>query len=304
MTFQEALLRRGIRFRSSSGDRQKTHLNCPFCSQRGKAPDTQFHLCVHSRQGWGRCVYCNWKHRYAILPVLKALGVPDTVTGAELDTLAEKQEVVTLPKDFIPLTRVYDELDLQARNYVLKRGITAEQIKNGRIGVSYSGRYAYRILFPVYVDSELKAINARDFTGTQKPKYLLSRGDKYLYRFDPKQETIVFSEGVIKALRIEQVTSFGSSALLGHDLTDPQLEQLQNSACKHAILFPDPDAVGRQGVAKIAEKLREQWGKKISIVTKAETPADELPLENLRETIKSNCREYDWVLRQRLLLQK
>ena len=304
MTFQEALLRRGIPFRVSGTPAHKCSICCPFCIQRGKERDTRFRLCVHVTQLWGRCLHCDWRHRYAIAPVLKQLGIIATVTGAE--PIAETQaEPVTLPKDFLPLTRVYDDLDVQAQNYILKRGITPEQIRTCKIGVSYCGKYAYRILFPIYVGNELRGINARDFTGHGTPKYLLNRGEKFLFHFDPKQETVILSEGVIKALRIEQAQSYaGSAALLGHDLTAQQFEQIQGSRCRHIILYPDTDLVGMRGVINIANYLKENWTGAVSIAWPVAAPADELPMADLKALLASSVTPYTPTLRRKILLKK
>jgi hypothetical protein len=259
---------------------------------------------VHTTQQWGRCFNgkCNWKHRYAIVPVLKQLGISAEVTGVEKAPDSGNFERVEFPKDFQVLTRVYDDLDCQAKKYILDRGITEEQIRENRIGVSYGGRYAYRILFPVFVDKELKAINARTFTDST-PKYLNSRGEKYLFRFDPKQEVTILSEGAIKALRIAQVTDSGSASLLGHDLTDIQLQQISESSCKHLVLYPDPDSVGRKGTVHVAEKLVERWKNPVSIVWPVRLPADEAPLEELQALITNNLVPYTWGTRARLLLK-
>ena len=303
MTFQEVLLRRGIRFRTSSGDSSKVHVCCPFCIENGKSADVQFHLCVHAREGWGRCMYCGWRHRYAVVPVLKQLGIMETVTGFEKAPDNGPQVPVEFPKDFQVLTHVYDDLDRQAKKYIRDRGVTEEQIRSCRIGVSYAGRYAYRILFPVFVGKVLKGINARDFTGIGKPKYLNSQGDKYLFRFDPKQSTTILSEGVIKALRIAQVTEFGSAALLGHDLTEQQLAQILESRCQHVILYPDTDSVGVKGAVSIADKLCECWKGKVSIVEKVVLPADEVPLAELKQLLVNNVVPYSERTRQRMRLR-
>jgi Toprim domain-containing protein len=300
VTLSEVLTRRGIRFRQSAGDRNKLHVNCCFCQSQGKPADTKQRLCIHSKDGWGKCVSCGWKNRYAIAPVLKQLGIVADVEGAER-VHESKQELVTLPEDFQLLTKVFDDLDRTAKQYILKRGITEEQIKENKIGVSYTGRYAYRIIFPIYVDKKLQGINARTFMD-RAPKYLMSRGEKYIYRFDPNAVTCIFSEGVIKALRIDRVTEFGSSALLGHDLTSKQLEQIQNSSCKHVILYPDPDKVGKQGVIKIADKLKENCKVKISVVWPIPGPADEIPLKDLQAVLTQNLIPFTWRNRHKIQL--
>lgn len=295
MTFQDALRRRGLRFRLA-GD--KLHLNCLFCASRGKPADTKQRLCIHLKHGWAKCVHCEWKHRYGMRPILRALGVESQVTTIDSPTSDQAiPSAVELPEDFQLLTHVYDERDAIARKYILSRGITEQQIKANRIGVSYIGRYAYRIVFPVYRNHDLVGINARDFTGRRKPKYLLNKGDKSLYHFDPEAETIILSEGVIKALRISRVTKANSASLLGHDLTDIQLEQIKQSRCKQILLYPDLDRVGKQGFIKVADKLCQQWHGRISFVWPIPGPADDIPLDVLHRVVADNRIVFDGINR-------
>lgn len=259
-------------------------------------------LCVHVTQHWGHCVHCSWSSRHAVFPVLRALGIEFTdVEGADLPTHTHT-EPLSLPKDFMLLTHATDDLDQIALDYILKRGVTLDQIRRYRIGASFSGRFAYRIVFPIYADHKLKSLIARDFTGTQKPKYLLSTGDKYLWAFDPKASTCVLSEGVIKAARIQRVSHYNSAALLGHNLTPTQLEQLSVSACKTIILYPDPDAAGRNGAATIATQLSEAFpDRNIQIVWPIDEPADESELRIIQTNLAHSV-AYSWNVHQQLKL--
>ena len=186
MTLTDALRRRGITFRTGRGDTNKVHVNCPFCVERGKAPDTKFRLCIHASRRWGKCVHCEWSGRNVIRYVLKRLGVSEIPDQYERAEAGIKEGPLTLPEDFTVLTDGANEFwDRKARRYLLRRGITDRQIQVNRIGACYSGRFAYRILFNTYINKELKFINARDFTGKQQPKYLNTTGEKYLYHFNP-----------------------------------------------------------------------------------------------------------------------
>ena len=304
MTFSEALTRRHVPHRAGSGDRSKISLCCPFCQERGKPADTKFRLCVHATQLWGRCLHCDWKRKTgAVFAVLKQLGLPireaQEVIGAGRPE-AKDEERVVLPLDFQLLTHACDDLDLRARSYLLERGVTPEQIARHKLGVSYVGRYAYRIVFPVYADGVLCGINARDFTGRAKAKYLTSKTDKRIWGFDPEASTVVLSEGCFKALRLEQATDACSAALLGHDLTPRQLLQIQESCCERITIYPDVDAVGKKGAATVAERLIGEWRGKVRVACQVYQPADEAPLEDLRAALLS-ASEYSWGTRQKLL---
>ena len=216
-----------------------------------------------------------------------------------------KVEPIRLPDDFVRLDTSCDGRERMAWDYAISRGITPEQIDRMSIGVSWTKPWQYRVMFPVvsYEDGVLRCINARDFTGRGKPKYLLSKGDKCLAYFDPSYKACVLSEGVIKALRIEQVCAADndSAALLGHDLTDIQLEQLKKSECHAVILWPDTDLVGRRGFIKIADKLQEKWQGEVNVVWPVPGPADDVPLRAIHLALM-NCEPYTARLRHRMLL--
>lgn len=221
-------------------------------------------------------MHCDWKSRRAAIPVLRRLSIAatDIDTGDAVPSSCAEDVVVELPTDLTLLDCPVDDLDIAARDYIVARGVSPQQLRLMHIGVSYSGRYAYRVVFPVMVQGGLRGIVARDFTGTQEPKYLNSRGPKFLYGFDPEYETCVLSEGAIKSLRIRRaVSGCASAALLGHDLTDVQLDQLRDSHVRRVVLYPDPDVPGVRGIVSVAEKLVDTG--LYVLVAPAVVPADE-----------------------------
>jgi DNA primase len=258
-----------------------------------------FHLNVQS--GAGHCWHadCGWKSRHAAPLLLRKLRAEAATDGAGVE-VPEESEPVRLPEDFARLSKPADSLDRRAVNYLLKRGVTRQQILRHRIGVSYVGTYAYRIIFPVIVDKTLRAIVARDFTGRSKRRYLNSAGDAWLWNFDPAAKEIILAEGIFKALRITTATGMPAGALLGHNFTDTKLRQIRDSACRHVILWPDPDRVGRRGAMAVAGKLKEEWRGKVSIIWPVTTPADETPLDELRR-MAAQPQLYNWFLQAQIL---
>lgn len=296
MNIKEELRQRRVSFRVSLSDPNEIQFNCPFCLERRGEEDTAqcFHLNIKKEVGHCWHEHCDYRAR-EIEPVLERLfGLEEVIEEIE-------PSPVSLPDDFQLLTKIYEESDREARNYVLKRGITPEQIKKNHLGISYTGRYRYRIVFPI-TDPDgftLYGITARDWTGKQKPKYLTNVGPKYLFNFNPNEEVCILSEGVFKALRIAQVTESCSASVLGHSLTSQQLEQIQKSRCRHIIIWPDPDGVGRIGATKIAEKLLDDWSGDVSLVWPIIQPADEAPLSDLSLSL-TGIQTYSWRIRQEL----
>ena len=295
MTLQDILRRRGVPFRVSSGDQAKVHVCCVFCTGKGKGVDTQYRLCLHSKLGWGRCVHCEWKSSRAIVNFLKALRIAEVPTGFEAKQESAVIERAELPADFRLLSDPIDDLDRRAKDYLSKRGVSDLQMRRHRVGVSYVGRYAYRILFTAYDKGELVSVNARDFTGRKIPKYLNSRGDKGIFAFEPSAKQVVLCEGAIKALRVRRSMPVSAGALLGSTLTDRQLAQISAGACEEIVLYPDPDAPGLAGVIKIADKLRENWGGGVKIAWPVKLPADEADPRDIRDAVKSSV-EYSRLL--------
>lgn len=302
MTVTESLTRRRIPFRRSGSDPNEIALQCPFCPETRGVEDRMMGFHLNVRSGAGHCWHadCGWKSRFAAPAILRKLHAETDTEDGGSEQIREAVEPVKLPADFSLLAKAYDDLDRIARNYLLKRGVTRKQIAQHRIGVSYVGTYAYRIIFPVTEGKTLRAIVARDFTGQSKRRYLNSAGDAYLWNFNPDADEVILAEGIFKALRITTATDKPAGALLGHNFTDTKLHQIVHSKCRHIILWPDPDRVGRRGVMAVAHKLKEDWKGEVSVIWPVTAPADEMSLEDLRETVL--CRQtYGWVIQGKIL---
>lgn len=304
MTLVEALQRGRVKFQTSD-DPSEIRICCPFCSDRGETPDTRFRLGVNIN-GLAHCFNCGWSGRKAIGYILRRLEVAAT----EIDGLGDleprkPQAPPELPSDFMVLDQVHDGYDRMARRYLLNRGVLPEQIQTKRIGVSYVGRYAYRIVFPVWDGKKLRALVTRDFTGRREPRYLNSTGDKYLYNFSTSKAKVVLVEGIFKALRLEQVAEgYRCMALLGHDITAPQVEQLirirEARGAVSVLLWPDPDRVGRKGMVKVADVLSE-FGFPVEVMLGLKLPADEQAVPSLRMELEQG-RRVRWGVAAKCLL--
>ncbi len=293
MTLDNFLTRNSIQYRRT-GD--NICVCCPFCVERGESMDTRFRLGINVKTGLSHCFNCRWKGgKKSVSFIMRRLGIESRFESFSYDQDNEEESApkpamaeISLPKDFSPLTECYDDVDEAARKYVLSRGVTAEQIESKGIGVSYVGRYAYRVIFPVMDGKHLRGFAARDFTGMEtKCKYLNSTGDKYLYNFQ-KANGIILCEGVFKALRLETAAQgeFAAMGLLGHDLTDKQLAQVVRSGCKEVLLWPDPDRAGIRGMITVADKL-SGIVRYISVMTGITKPADEEPISSLRDKLRN-----------------
>jgi len=217
-----------------------------------------------------------------------------------------KATVPRLPCDFTLLaTCERDDLYQMAWEYLVRRGVTGRQITEKRIGVSLSGKYAHRIIFPFYVKKHLMGFSSRGFTQcTAKPKYLHSEGLQIPYNIpDHRKDRVILSEGIFDALAIERAMNgsmWDSGALMGHFLSEAKMEFMKTY--KTFLLYPDPDKVGMQGMLKVGEELVAA-GKKVLFAVPEACDAGSTPEDKLKERILTTKVLYTNSLRQQFRLQ-
>src|SRR6185503_220494 len=311
MTFLETLIASGIRYKRT-GDPQEIWMCCPFCAERGEGEDIKFRLGVNIVTGQGHCFNCDWRvGRDAPKLVLGELAIQGG--GLEQDTVeAKKQGPVKLPIDFQLLHREdSDPLVRKAQKYMYARRVSKDLLRKHHVGVSLSGRYAYRIVFLIFYEDELKGLVCRDFSGRSPIKYLNSPGEKYLWGLNnvPTAPTVCIAEGIFKALAIERTMSelpeawrtTRSLAMLGHTLTETMLSQLIEVECKRIILYPDPDRVGIEATVQTAEQLDKRYNVLVCWPPpKSRKQADELSDKSLL-TVLQRVVKFSWHLRMTML---
>lgn len=256
----DSLLAHGIVFHRSQSDRAEISICCPFCYEK------RFRLGVNIEKDVAHCFNCEWKSRQAIKDLADAMDLGVLVTKGNEDAQTRGGEETglgagrpSLPDDFTSLyvDRPKDNLTKRALNYLCGRGVTPYQIRGHYIGASFCGRYAYRIVFPVYYGKQLQGLVTRDFTGQQDPPYLNSPGMKAVYNSPVKKRNkAVLCEGVFDCLALERVLptiNYDVLALLGRSLTESQEERLEEY--RDIILWPDEDAPGVNGFLDIGKHL-------------------------------------------------
>lgn len=295
MTLQQILQQKGIECRSSrlAGE---IKLRCPFCG------DPRFLLSINITKNLGHCFHCNWKSRSAARQLIKVFRLPVTTLDSDNSKTIQVLESIELPEGYHTLTQPQDELDHTALAYLLGRGLSIRQITNKKIGASFLGRYAFRAIFPVLEGKQLHGFVSRALNANMKPRYLNSVGDKALYNFRPAQ-CFVLLEGVFKCLRLERVlqhigANANACAVLGHSLTEIQLNQILKAKPEHVVIWPDLDQVGCKGALKMAQQLREHSIQVEFVVPTG--PADEVSFGQLLTTW---CKPvpFSWAVSSRLL---
>jgi DNA primase len=105
-----------------------------------------------------------------------------------------------------------------------------------------------------------------------------------MYNLLPKnghKSPLNLSEGVFKALALEKTLGGYSAALLGHDITDAQVEQIVEQGHKEVVLWPDPDKVGVLGMVGVAEKLIQEKIRTKIVYPFPSADADEMEEEEI-----------------------
>jgi DNA primase len=270
MNILDALRIKGIETRQYNlSDKDEYVLCCPFCPEKIGDEDLKYKLGFNIRSGDAHCFRCNWGfRRFGVKALAEKIDMLDVVD--ELGELPEKEEIkapdnVDLPEGFdllYPPPDDDDEWGQQAYKYLHSRHIKKWQIKKHKIGYCITGRYAFRIVLPVYWGKKLKGLVGRAFAD-QEPKYLNTPGMKCIYGIPKVKEhkVAILVEGSFDRYSIERALGpynhSDTGALLGHSLTDFQLWQLKGY--KTLILWPDGDTPGIKGMIKVAEQVKKDF---------------------------------------------
>ena len=135
-------------------------------------------------------------------------------------------------------------------------------------------------------DKVLKGFVTRAIRENMSRRYFNSSSEKVLYNFNKNSEKIILCEGIFKALRLERYLKIRSCAMLGHDLTELQVEQLLSGKVRCVIVWPDLDKVGVQGAERTVGRLMRESRLTVMIAPVLKKPADEATPEALRDGLK------------------
>lgn len=181
----------------------------------------------------------------------KEISTKDFEGGVDLQpkpVILTEEEKIPWPESYQPLYNDIGEISHEAKDYVLRRGITESQIYYYRLGYCLSGRYWGRIIIPTFNDKEeLVTFVARDYTGKLKPKVLTppskpgTHGIKdyvfNLHRAAPLKHLLI-GEGVFDAVSLGE----RGIALFGKTATNIQLAKIINKKPQRITICLDPDA--------------------------------------------------------------
>ena len=161
---------------------------CPKCKHHNPKLSVNFEKDVF------KCWICDYNSR-SIKWLVYSHGEPNhrtqwnhvcgIVDFSELDKPEEEQVIITLPENFVSLTKKkVTPLSIPARTYLKNRGVTYEDILWWKIGFCPDGEYKERIIIPSF-----------DLTG--KVNYFIARNytDGWgKYQNPPAEKDFVFNE--------------------------------------------------------------------------------------------------------------
>ncbi len=194
---------------SHKANRDYVQFHCPFCNHRKPK------LGISLNSGGWKCWVCPAKGR-SIVQLLKK--VQSNKTNIELAQQLWKEKVqfqiqeqqqLELPKEFKPLW-IPNERDLffkKAKNYLLSRGLTENDIKKHRIGYCDQGRYSDMIIMPSFNEfNQLNFFTARSYIN--KTFLIPPNIDKTKVIFDESlinwNEPVIIVESKLDAITVKR----------------------------------------------------------------------------------------------------
>lgn len=267
-------------------------VRCPWCG------DDKYRMGINVINGLAHCFRASCEIRFnnkkALFRALsEVFNNQESMDDQRVKEIKKTKVAYTrppsLPKEFEALYTKEDdndEIHIKAMQYLINRGVTWEQIKKHKLGFCATGDYAWRIIIPIYRRSKMVAFTGRNFADVEvDPKYLNSRGIKYLYNVPRvKQNKCVLVEGPVDVWAVERaVTDIDALGRLGSGLTKITAKELRN--WDEIILWPDPDKGGCTITISAAISLTKA-GKKVSVIMPHDDDVDPGKLGETEEGLK------------------
>ena len=266
-------------------------VNCPFCRDSG------FHCGVFKNSGNFTCWRCDESGSfYALIREYKGIYYEEyRFTMAELlisfphlstFVVEEPEEQTTEEPAKLPthFRRIDDDCPNVVRRFLKSRQFSVFECKRYKAGFCAYGKYAMRLIVPIYFENNLVGFQGRDVTGKARIKYKTSQNhiNNYLYGYDDFEgDTAIVVEGVFDQWRLGDTSlcSFGTklTARQRRLITELKLNTLifawdgdaYNKAIKemkefapfidniYVLRLPvgeDPDTLGKAGILSLIEE--------------------------------------------------
>lgn len=230
-------------------------LQCPFCD------DTSNHLGIRLDNLKVTCWKCG---NHSLPKLIKALT---NLNYIDAKAISKNLDGIVLP-DRIPAEKLIyplyfsEDFPLLHRRYLISRNFTPrELIRKYNLRACYRlGKYKYRIIIPIYRNSQLVSWTSRDVSGVAEEKYKAATIEESLinphdliFNFDSvKQGQDAFCvEGPFDVFRIGD----GAFCFLGIKVNAARLRQIALKQIRRFIIFFDSDLPGRQAAKYVANTV-------------------------------------------------
>jgi len=244
--------------RKHNEDSGQVSFDCPACSEdKGliDSGDGKGNLEINYDKGVFRCWSCHDVNNMhgPILKLLKRYGSPKNTRDyllvkpdANIISNREREKIIVeIPEGYKELSKctVKDYKSDVALDYLHKRGITDEIIKEFKIGYTINGDYNNRVIIPSFSsDGVLNYFVARWFLNKKTGlKYLNPQAEKEEIIFGESKlnfdSTIYIVEGVT-----DHIVTPNSVPLLGKYINDKLIEMLHDNAMGFIVIVLDGDA--------------------------------------------------------------
>ena len=233
--------------------------------------DTKFHMGLNYDKQAFHCFKTNISGKLTkiIRDICKIKGVSfhkkeaydlNNVKSVKEDAIrvVSQEKEVKLPKEAFK----YDSNSTSVssalfKNYLSKRKIDVDIIRNAGFYYCVSGMYEMRLIIPYYINEKLVYWTARDITNKKKEKYLYAPGSEksnWIYNYDNcNRENLILTEGQLNTLVISGV------ALGGTTMSQEQVKLILSLKPKTITVALDQDVPGKSAVGDICRKLKNYF---------------------------------------------
>jgi hypothetical protein len=233
--------------------------NCPFCPDG----DSGGHLGINKKTKVISCWRC--KTTGNIITLIKKLFPSVNIKEVLNDNTGGKEhfeptKAETFANKCVLPTRATRKIYKAHGEYLKNRNFDPRKIYDeyNLHSIGIDAVFGYRIIIPVYRNSQLITFTARDITGKSKIRYKACPKEysvldpkSLVYNIDSADKRLILVEGATDVWRIGR----GCGALMGASIVDEQIEDIvSRNFTKISILF-DNDNTGRTEGEKLGQML-------------------------------------------------
>lgn len=251
--------------------------SCLWCGSPS-THDTSFSVSV--RKPVFYCFRCGQKGNWTHL-VKKILGITWEQAAAKVNDgldlqirKVEKKQVTTIE---LPPRALFTR---EAEEYLKSRNLSKQTIEKFDLYFCARGRYASRIIIPVYVNDKPVMFQARTVKKDTQPRYKSPGGAPSVWlnlnSYRPGKSVVVV-EGPFDVMRLDTLGIFAICPM-GKNISESQIKDLTNLSIHDIILMQDRDALEFQGDTRplqyLVQSLNKTFDVKISPLTCAKDPGE------------------------------